>query len=58
MMNLLSPQNQHLNEMELDSNPRIEASWFLGGIEPSKVTKKCRENDKFYSGKVDDPVDR
>lgn len=59
LINLLSSANEHLGSSEVDSAPRLEAFWSLGGIEPDKGKRKIREN--FKAGKniiVDEPVDR
>ena len=59
LVTLLTPQNEHLELTELDSCPRLDAFWFLGGIEPDNLRRKVRENNKLdFTNKVDDPVDR
>lgn len=59
LVSLLSPVNQQLGSVEVDLQPRVEAFWSLGGIEPDRMKKKSRENNKkFQQVKVDDPVDR
>ena len=59
LVNLLSPLNQPLAQSEIDYEPRLDAFWSLGGIEPDKGKRKSRENDKNIKHvKVDDPVDR
>ena len=59
LVNQLSLENEDLKTTEIDSNPRLEAFWSLGGIEPDKILRKVREkNEKFLKGKVDDPIDR
>lgn len=55
----LSPINKHLGSIEVDLQPRVDAFWSLGGIEPDKMRRKSRENNKRDQNiKVDDPIDR
>lgn len=57
--NILAPEQQHLTEVDVDLEARIEAFWSLGGFEPDKMLKKIRENNKkMRFRKVDDPIDR
>ena len=59
LVNQLSLHNDDLQTTEVDNAPRLEAFWSLGGIEPDKTLRNIREkNEKFYKGKIDDPIDR
>lgn len=59
LVNQLSQHNEDLQTTEVDYEPRLEAFWSLGGIEPGKILKNIREkNEKFHKGKADDPIDR
>lgn len=39
----LAPDYEHLNEFEIDLNPRHEAFWFVDGIKPPERVQKSRE---------------
>lgn len=53
----LAPKNPHLLHTEIDFEPRLEASWCMGGINPSNFVRKFRKSVKFLKDYVDDPVD-
>lgn len=55
MLMHLAPENLHLLHTEVDFEPRLEASWFTGGLYPSKSLRKFREST-FLKDYVDDPV--
>lgn len=50
--------NEHLAEIEVDVDPRHEAFWFVGGIEPpvSVVTK--RKRTPWQKDRENEPVNR
>ena len=51
--------HQHVSSLEVDIAPRVEASWFLGGIEPDRILRKSRANNKIDQNKNPDaPIDR
>uniref|UniRef100_A0A0P5S287 28S ribosomal protein S30, mitochondrial n=1 Tax=Daphnia magna TaxID=35525 RepID=A0A0P5S287_9CRUS len=59
LVTVLSPLNNELGLTDIDLKPRLEAFWSLGGIEPDKLLRKCRENDKLNNKiKADEPMDR
>ncbi|XP_076067555.1 mitochondrial ribosomal protein S30 [Oratosquilla oratoria] len=58
MISSLSPQISHLRTASVDVQPRIEAFWFLGGIQPDLQLKKIRKNCDFLKDKENDPIDR
>lgn len=59
LVTLLSPSNHELGSTDVDLKPRLEAFWSLGGIEPDKVLRKVRENEKLHKKiKADEPIDR
>lgn len=55
----LRPTASHLNEVELDVEPRHEAFWYAGGIDPLASVQKARKNTPAWK-KHDymEPVDR
>ena len=57
-MSALAADNEHLVAADIDLQPRVEAFWSLGGIEPDKRLKKIRKEDKHYGGEEEDPIDR
>lgn len=57
-MNALSRKIQHLNEAETDIEPRHEAFWFVGGIDPIKLLQKIRRGQKMSDEEVMESVDR
>lgn len=58
LLNVLSPNVPHLNEIEIDLDPRHEAFWFVGGITPPNNVKRYRIETKFRRHTVNEPVDR
>lgn len=58
LLNVLSPKIQHLNESEVDIEPRHEAFWFVGGIDPIKLVQKIRRGQKMSEEEIMAPVDR
>ncbi|KAK7019664.1 hypothetical protein SK128_021354, partial [Halocaridina rubra] len=42
----------------VDVDPRIEAFWFLGGIQPDKMLKKTRRNNSYCEDMENDLIDR
>lgn len=58
-MNALSPTIPHLKEIEVDFEPRHEAFWFVGGIEPVRMVQKIRKGIKTNTEEdIKEPVDR
>lgn len=54
----LTPDNAHLSEAEIDIDPRHEAFWFVGGMEPPTNIQKYRKGLSYLKGRKDDPVNR
>ncbi|OAD60324.1 28S ribosomal protein S30, mitochondrial [Eufriesea mexicana] len=52
----LSPNTPHLLEAEIDFEPRVEAFWFVGGIERSPRSVKAREKSVYFKHRANDPV--
>ncbi|GAB1865499.1 28s ribosomal protein mitochondrial-like protein [Camponotus japonicus] len=53
----LSSMYPHLLQAEIDIKPRLEASWFAGGVEPPPFMKQYRKRYAHLKDFVDDPVD-
>lgn len=51
-----APENLHLLQTEVNFEPRLEASWFMGSY-PTNSIRKLRESIEFLKDHVDDPVD-
>lgn len=58
LLNALSPSVKHLNEVEVDIEPRHEAFWFVGGIEPTNFVQKIRKGHPKNKERTKEPVDR
>lgn len=58
LINALGADNSHLYELDADVDPRHEAFWFVGGIDPTKRVKQMREGIDWLKDYVNDPVDR
>ncbi|XP_075154294.1 mitochondrial ribosomal protein S30 [Haematobia irritans] len=58
LINNLSMDFPHLNELEIDFNPRHEAFWSVGGIEAPKNVVKSKEGQEWQKDSAKDPVDR
>lgn len=58
LINFLSPEYQHLSEITYDIEPRHEAFWWVGCVNPTKSTRKSREGLKWLKEIADDPTDR
>lgn len=58
LVNGLSPDFQHLQETEVDYNPRHEAFWSVGGIQPPKSVVKSKEGREWQKDMAKEPVDR
>lgn len=52
----LSSKYPHLLQAGVDFEPRLEASWFAGGIDPPNFMRKFRKSVKFLKNSADDPV--
>ncbi|XP_061400054.1 large ribosomal subunit protein mL65 [Musca vetustissima] len=58
LANGLAGDFPHLHEVEVDYNPRHEAFWAVGGIEPPKNVVKSKEGREWQKDNAKDPVDR
>lgn len=58
LVNALGADHRHLLESDADVDPRHDAFWFVGGIDPTTIVKKQRKGVGWYDEFVDDPVDR
>lgn len=56
LINALAADNRHLHELDSDIDPRHEAFWFVGGIDPTKQVVRWREMRQSPLAKL--PVDR
>ncbi|XP_051172636.1 28S ribosomal protein S30, mitochondrial [Leptopilina boulardi] len=54
----LSSKYPHLLDTEIDYDPRIEAYWVVGGMEPPKSVKCSRQNSIWQKEYANDPIDR
>lgn len=57
LLNALSPTTPHLNEIECDVQPRHEAFWFVGGIDPTSVIEDLRADHPLLEFEME-PTDR
>ncbi|XP_012257360.2 28S ribosomal protein S30, mitochondrial [Athalia rosae] len=46
----------HLLEAQIDDEPRVEAFWFAGGIEPPKAVRKFKESVPWLKDYANDPL--
>lgn len=58
LINGLSADHQHLQEVEIDYNPRHEAFWQVGGIAAPKNVVKSKEGHEWQKDMAKEPVDR
>ncbi|XP_046399842.1 39S ribosomal protein S30, mitochondrial [Ischnura elegans] len=58
IMSFLSRNAPHLADAQVDHDPRIEAFWVAGGMEPTYSTWKSRKNCKWHSHRADDYENR
>ncbi|XP_055913810.1 28S ribosomal protein S30, mitochondrial [Eupeodes corollae] len=58
LINSLGADAGHLSEVEIDLNPRHEAFWAVGGVNPSKNVVESRRGCKWQKDNLDIPVDR
>ncbi|XP_025075488.1 uncharacterized protein LOC105432645 [Pogonomyrmex barbatus] len=57
MLVYLASRKPHLLCTEVDFEPRLEASWFAGGIDPPSFIRRFRRSVNFLKKFVNDPVD-
>lgn len=58
IINELSSNQPHIKESQIDIDPRIEASWYVGGIIPPDSVKKSKEGLEWLKDRADEPYDR
>ncbi|KAL1489654.1 hypothetical protein ABEB36_013598 [Hypothenemus hampei] len=58
LMSHLSHTHEHIKNIEVDVEPRLEASWVVGGINPDERLKKIRKGHTFFKQFENDPIDR
>lgn len=58
IVNTLGADNRHLYETDVDVDPRHEAFWFVGGIEPTKRVREQRESLKWFKPYAEEPLNR
>ncbi|XP_017034058.2 large ribosomal subunit protein mL65 [Drosophila kikkawai] len=58
LLQVLSADYAHLNELEVDYNPRHEAFWAVGGVDPPKNVIKSKKGQKWQEEAANEPVDR
>ncbi|XP_068210729.1 large ribosomal subunit protein mL65 [Palaemon carinicauda] len=58
MNGALTPTVEHMRETTVDLRPRVQAFWFLGGIEPDRILKKTRKNCPKTKELENEPIDR
>lgn len=58
LINALGADNHHLQECDVDLDPRHEAHWFVGGIEPPHRIKMLIKGIERIKEFADDPVER
>ncbi|XP_076748855.1 mitochondrial ribosomal protein S30 [Xylocopa sonorina] len=52
----MSSSMPHLLETQIDFDPRREAFWFVGGVQPSASIKKMRESSRNMKDYVNEPI--
>ncbi|XP_053978120.1 28S ribosomal protein S30, mitochondrial [Hylaeus volcanicus] len=57
ILSTLSSTLPHLLEAEKDFEPRVEAFWFVGGIDPPTITRKARANQEWTKEFENAPID-
>ncbi|XP_055693894.1 39S ribosomal protein S30, mitochondrial [Lutzomyia longipalpis] len=58
LINSLCEEFPHLEAIDVDLQPRHEAFWAVGGIQPPKRIEKMLEKSSWAKEYKDDPVDR
>lgn len=58
LINALSADTAHLSEVEVDLNPRHEAFWAVGGVNPPKNVVASRKGRDWQKDTAEMPVDR
>ncbi|XP_017891276.1 39S ribosomal protein S30, mitochondrial [Ceratina calcarata] len=58
MLAATSPIMPHLLEAQVDFDPRVEAFWFAGGVEPSAMVRKAKAGSKYAKNRADELLDQ
>lgn len=58
LLNAMCPSVTHLEETQVDIEPRHEAFWFVGGMEPTISLQKARRGRKLSEEDVMESTDR
>nr|CAH7747177.1 unnamed protein product [Callosobruchus chinensis] len=58
LTNYLSKQYSHLSEAQVDFEPRIESTWYAGGMNPPENIRRMKNGRKSSKEYKDDPTDR
>lgn len=56
--NSLAGEVSHLQDIEVDVDPKHEGFWFVGGIEPLTVVQQSRDGCEWQKKHKKDPIDR
>ncbi|KAG5882797.1 hypothetical protein JTB14_035627 [Gonioctena quinquepunctata] len=56
--NKLSTSYPHIASVQIDYDPRIESTWYAGGMNPPEHIKRCRKGMEWMKPYENDPVDR
>jgi len=58
IMSSVSTNNEQLSASIANLDPRIEAFWFLGGIEPDNIRKKVMKGNKWFEHRENELIER
>ncbi|XP_033170863.1 39S ribosomal protein S30, mitochondrial [Drosophila mauritiana] len=58
LLQSLSEEYKHLDELEVDYNPRHEAFWAVGGVDPPKNVQKSKKGREWQKDMANESVDR
>lgn len=58
LINSLGADNAHLYESDADLDPRHEAFWFVGGIDPAANVRRMKNGLEWTKKYADDPLER
>ncbi|EDX01832.1 39S ribosomal protein S30, mitochondrial [Drosophila yakuba] len=58
LLQSLSEEYKHLDEVEVDYNPRHEAFWAVGGVDPPKNVQKSKKGREWQKEMANESVDR
>ncbi|XP_018574152.1 39S ribosomal protein S30, mitochondrial [Anoplophora glabripennis] len=57
-INKICKSHSHLLDVQIDTDPRIESTWYAGGMNSPDHIKRLRKGLEWMKKYVDDPVDR